>query len=108
MLRQVLNKKCQIASDTSCAFPAYTGYVLLLRVQERSRSARLREFSGRESNCRAGFGGGQGAGCHKQAHDLSRQKSWKRARLLGWQPACSLPCRETRRVRICPSPQSPG
>lgn len=53
MLKQVLNKKCGISSDTtSRVFAAYTGY---------RQSTRLRELCRRESNHGAGSGGEQGA-----------------------------------------------
>lgn len=79
MLNLVLNKKCQIASDTSCIFPAYAGSMLLLPVQECSQSTWLPEFSGRQ---RARFGGELGARVSHQVQALIMQKAWKCAHLL--------------------------
>lgn len=76
MLNQVLNKKCQIASDTSCIFPVYTGSCCLC-----SWSTQLLEFSERENNHRAGFGEELGARVPPQVQALIMQKAWKCAHL---------------------------
>lgn len=56
------------------------------------------EFSGRQSNHRAGFGVELGARVSHQVQALIMQKTWKCAHLLKLPPADSSPCRQMRRA----------